>query len=195
MIRPSRANAGKNDRSSRRKSSGRRRYLQAFKYRRRLLHRAVKVQSYVRMWPRLRAFLAWRERRRRKRRHHLLGWRAAATSATFFARHCKRRNLRAWREQTENAAQQRAVTWAMFERRLGKEKLTVCAVNLFFDTADMPPPPSNTVKVVTIGIRRKIYKTIFNGWRAFAPPRRKTSMFSASSSSERSRRRRGVPRG
>ena len=55
----------------------------------------------------------------------------------------------------------------MFERRLGKEALTVCAVNLFFDSQDMPPPPSNTILVVTIGIRRKILRCIVRGWREY----------------------------
>jgi len=45
--------------------------------------------------------------------------------------------------------------------------LTVCAVNLFFDAQDMPPPPSNTILVVTIGIKRKILRCILKGWKAY----------------------------
>ena len=154
-------------------------YLKEFKYRKRLVHRCVKIQSYERMRVRLRCFRLWVARRRRKLRHHVYAWRACTNADLFFDKHCLNKNFHAWREQARANKQQRAVTWAMFERRLGREQLTVCAVNLFFDAQDMPPPPSANIEAVNIGIRRKIYKLILRGWTDYLIEQRRNHVAAA----------------
>jgi len=140
-------------------------YLKEFKYRKRLVHRCVKIQSYERMRVRLKCFRLWVARRRRKLRHHVYAWRACTNADLFFDKHCLNKNFHAWREQARANKQQRAVTWAMFERRLGREQLTVCAVNLFFDAQDMPPPPSANIdhptSELSISVKSKSIRLIF----------------------------------
>ena len=151
-------------------------FLRRYKYQRKLSMRCVKIQAFIRMRPRRRAFAKRWTRRNAKRLHHLLGWRAVTQGAKFFA-HCHmRRHLRAWRLQTEDQKQQAIVTWAMFKQRLGKENLTVCAVNLFFESSEMPPPPSPTIKAVTVGIQRKIFGVIWRGWRKYLEDQKRAEL-------------------
>ena len=151
-------------------------FLRRYKYQRKLSMRCVKIQAFIRMRPRRRAFAKRWARRNAKRLHHLLGWRAVTQGAKFFA-HCHmRRHLRAWRLQTEDQKQQAIVTWAMFKQRLGKENLTVCAVNLFFESSEMPPPPSPTIKAVTVGIQRKIFGVIWRGWRKYLSDQKRAEL-------------------
>ena len=98
-------------------------FLRRYKYQRKLSMRCVKIQAFIRMRPRRRAFAKRWTRRNAKRLHHLLGWSAVTQGAKFFA-HCHmRRHLRAWSLQTEDQKQQAIVTWAMFKQRLGQGEL------------------------------------------------------------------------
>ena len=57
----------------------------------------------------------------------------------------------------------------------GKENLTVCAVNLFLRVARLPPP-SPTIKAVTVGIQRKIFGVIWRGWRKYLQDQKRAEL-------------------
>lgn len=145
-------------------------YLTRYRYERRKHSWLLKCQSVERMRTRRKRFVAWRSRRQARLRHHLRGWHATATADRVFKIRLKHIVLKMWHGAAVEAKQLRSIVWELFERRLGRERLSICAVNLFFSAEELIPPlpeiHQDIIKSVRIGVQRKILGALLQAWKS-----------------------------
>lgn len=139
-------------------------FLKVYKYEKRKISRVLKCQSLQRMRMRKKTFAKWRARRRSIIRQHLRAWWAVSTARYFFNKRLRRRVLRLWQVTACEAKKIRVVSWALFKRELGREHLSICAVNFFFSNEDTLLD-EGIIKSVRVGVRRKILIMLIGAWK------------------------------
>ena len=134
----SRGGAGGDDVEARSKA-----FLAAFRTQSRLAASCVFVQKWYRMARQRTRMGRWRARRRARLALHVRAWLACSNARLLFDRHLQAHALRALREYVDDARRTRGVAFEMFARRLGKKRLSIASVNLFFSEGlDFPDPLS-----------------------------------------------------
>ena len=108
----------------------------------------LKIQAWWRAMRRQKKLGRWRQRRARRMQLHFRAWFAVTNADMFFGKMLCKWVWRGWNQVVDDSKRIRDVSWKVFQRRIGNKKLSITAVNLFFqDDVDFPDTASQVRRV------------------------------------------------